>query len=107
MPDFRHRLLFCKIKQHIMTTASLTFTKSNDVWVTTFVSVGNCIVEIERAKRGTCSVSANIEGMQAVPVASFHNPYMANVIFRLNIPVGIEVTIKSATEVSAAKMLSE
>lgn len=65
------------------------------------------IVEIEREKQGTCSVRANIEGMAAVPIASFQNPYVKDVIFKLDIPAGIEVTIISASEVRNAKIFTE
>ncbi len=90
-----------------MATTNLTFTKQENVWVTSFVSKGSGIVQIERTSQGSVSVSANIVGMRSVPIASFNNPYTASVIFNLDLPVDIEVTIKSATEVTVAKMLTE
>lgn len=99
--------LHIQLKHKNMATTNLTFTKQGDEWVSTFTATGAGIVEIERKKQGNCSVFANISGMNAVPIASFQNPYVKNVIFNLDIPAGIEVTIKSATEVTAAKMFTE
>lgn len=90
-----------------MATTNLTFTKQENAWVTSFTSTGSGIVQIERTLQGNVSVSVNISGMRYVPIASFNNPYIASAIFNLDLPVGVEVTIKSATEVTAAKMLTE
>lgn len=90
-----------------MAATNLTFSKVGDKWTTTFTAEGGGIVQIERKSQGLCSVYANIEGMSAVPIASFQNPYVSNVIFSLEVPAGIEVTIESATEVTNAKMFIE
>lgn len=90
-----------------MATTNLTFTKQEDEWVSTFTSTGEGIIEIERKGQGNCSVLANITGMEKVPIATFQNPYVNTVIFNLDIPAGIEVTIKSASEVTSAKMFTE
>lgn len=90
-----------------MAATNLTFSKVGDKWSTKFTATGEGIVEIEREKQGLCSVYANISGMAAVPIVSFQNPYVRDVIFNLDVPVGIEVTIESATEVTNAKMFVE
>lgn len=90
-----------------MAATTLIFSKVGDKWVTTFTSMGESIVEMERKGQGLCSIRANIEGMKSVPVTSFKNPYESNVIFNLDIPAGVEVTIESATEVINAKMITE
>lgn len=89
-----------------MASKNLTFTKQNGEWVAK-TSDGPGIVQLARAEQGTVSVSANISGMDAVPIASFNNPYKADVIFYLDVPAGIEVTVKSATEVTSAKFFTE
>ena len=85
-------------------TTNLTFTKVNNEWVSTFTSQGACVIELERDVQSPVSVSANIDGMRPIPIASFSNPYVDSVIFSLDIMQGIEVTIKSANEVINAKM---
>lgn len=90
-----------------MATTNLTFNKVGDKYQTSFTSEGESIVQIERKAQGLCSVRANIEGMAPVPITSFQNAYENNVIFNLDIPAGIEVTIESATEVTNAKMFTE
>ena len=89
-----------------MASKDLTFTNQNGEWVAK-TSDGHGIVQIARAEQGIVSVSANIPGMEAVPIAAFNNPYKADVIFQLEVPAGIEVTIKSATEVVEAKLFTE
>lgn len=90
-----------------MAATNLTFTKQGDEWATTLTATSGGIVEIERTTSGIVSVNGNIEGMESVPIASFQNPYTASVLFSLDVPDGIEVTIKSATEVTSAKMFTE
>lgn len=91
------------------TTATLKFEKittaSGDVYAAKFASTGAVVVEIERDKNSLVAVSANLEGMGEVPIDTFDNPYMANAIFEIDLPEGVQVTIKSTTEVKNAKML--
>lgn len=89
-----------------MASKNLTFTNQNGEWVAK-TSDGPGIVQLARTEQGTVSVSANISGMEAVPIAAFNNPYVSDVIFKLEVPAGIEVTIKSSTEVVEAKMFTE
>lgn len=88
-------------------TTNLTFTKVNNEWVSTFTSQGECVIQLERNDKSPVSVSANIEGMKPVVVASFSNPYVDSVIFGVDVQNGVEITIKSATEVKTAKMLTD
>lgn len=89
-----------------MASKNLTFTNQNGEWVAK-TSDGPGIVQLARNEQGSVSVSTNIPGMDAVPIAAFKNPYKADVIFKLDVPAGIEVTIKSATEVTEAKFFTE
>lgn len=76
----------------------------------TFVSDGNPVtIQIEN-KGGYVTVHANIEGMK--PVILYPNVRDNNgasdSIFRVaGIVAGVEITIKSATEVLEAKMIKE
>lgn len=90
-----------------MAVTNLTFTKVNNEWVSTFTSSGACVIQLERNEKSPVSVSANLEGMKPVVVASFSNPYVDSVIFSLDIASGIDVTIKSSTEVTNAKMQTD
>lgn len=85
---------------------TLNFEKVGDTWMYKFVSEGAVVVEIERNSPSPVAITANLEGMDDVPVASFQNGYEANSIFEIDVPKGVEVTIKSTTEVTAAKMLA-
>lgn len=89
-----------------MAVATLNFEKVGDVWATKFLSEGSCVIEMERKDKGLVSVLANIDDMEAVVVTNFENPYSANVIFEVDVPEGLEVTVRSATEVTNAKVLA-
>lgn len=90
-----------------MATSTLTFTNKQGIWEAKFTSQGNTIIELEREKDGLVSVLANISGMRAVPVGQYNNGYGADAIIRVNVPSGIEVTVKSQSEVKAAKIMTE
>lgn len=87
-----------------MATKALNFTKENGVNVAKFTSEGNTIIELEREESGIVSVLANISGMRAVPIGQYNNGYGADAIIRVNVPSGLEVTVKSQSEVKNAKM---
>lgn len=87
-----------------MATSTLSFTERQGIWEAKFTSQGNTIIELERKENGVVSVMANIEGMRAVPVGQYNNGYGADAIIRVNVPTGLEVTIKSGSEVKNAKM---
>lgn len=90
-----------------MATSTLNFTKDKGVYVAKFTSTGNTIIELEREENGVVSVLANISGMRAVPVGQYNNGYGADAIIRVNVPSGIEVMVKSQSEVKNAKMFTE
>lgn len=89
-----------------MATATLKFEKIGDTWAAKFVSQGSCVIEMERAEQSPVSVTGSIGGLADVPIAVFQNPYGANAIFEIDVAEGIEVTVKSTTEVLQAKILS-
>lgn len=85
------------------TTNNLTFTKSGEAYKASFVSGGLCTVQMKRKKMGGLTVSANISGMDAVPVISDAR-FSADAIFNVDVPSGLQVTVTSATEVTEAKI---
>lgn len=88
----------------------ITFNRlSNGTWARSFEVEGNTTIQLNREKAGVVSVRATIDGGEhEVPIAQFENGFTPNVIFQLNVPKGIEVTIISQTEViSAYKLVSE
>lgn len=88
------------------TISTLAFTKGTDgSYTARFTSTGPVTVQMERRKQSLVAVRANVPGMDEVPVCSFQNGYGADVIFNLDVPSGLEVSIKSGTEVLSAKIL--
>lgn len=90
-----------------MATSTLNFTKDKGVYVAKFTSSGNTIIELEREENGVVSVLANISGMRPVAIGSYQNGYSADAIIRVNVPSGLEVMVKSQSEVKAAKIMTE
>ena len=95
-----------------MAAEILSFEKneSENAYYATFVSDGNPVTIQIKNKGGMVTVFANIEGMK--PVILYPNVRDSNdtsdSIFRIvGIVNGINVTIKSATEVLEAKMIKE
>lgn len=86
--------------------ATLNFNKEGDNWVAKFVSSGNTVVQLEREKAGVISVACGLEGMDYVPVSQFQNGYTPNAIFAVNVPIGVNVVVKSQTEVTKAQTLT-
>lgn len=79
----------------------LTFTKQGSAYVCQLPAT-NAVVEIEQASRGIVSVSANLPGLPPSVIAVYDNPYGNSVIFQVEVPEGVIVTVKSATEVIKA-----
>lgn len=80
----------------------LTFTQKDGAWVCSLTNASTGTVQIVQKQRGIVSVSANIPDMPPTPVGIYENPYGNSVIFELSLPDGLDVTIKSATEVIEA-----
>ncbi|MCQ1546109.1 hypothetical protein NN761_11060 [Bacteroides clarus] len=95
-----------------MAAEVLSFEKNENenAYYATFVSDGNPVTIQIKNKGGYVTVHANIEGMK--PVILYPNVRDSNgapdSIFRVaGIVAGVEITIKSATEVLEAKMIKE
>lgn len=83
---------------------TMNFNKEGVLWVSRFTSAGNTVIEIERKDMGLISVTANISGMRPVPVSQYNNGYTADAIIYIKLPAGLEVEVKSETEVTRAQM---
>ena len=89
-----------------MATTTLNFIEKDGTWQASYISSGLCVVELEREEGGVVSILANIQGMRAVPVMQHRNGYTSDAILKINVPSGIEVTIKSQTEVKNGKIMT-
>lgn len=88
-----------------MATSTLSFTEKQGIWEAKFTSEGNTVIELEREESGVVSLLANLGGMRPVAIGQYNNGYGADAIIRVNVPSGVEVTVKSQSEVKNAKML--
>lgn len=88
---------------------TLKFENHGGTWQSKFTSEGACVVELERKEQGTVAISVNIKGMKPIPIPTkdLANPYNANVLFAIDVPQGLEITIKSSTEVLTAQYQTE
>lgn len=86
---------------------SLVFVKDEqeEKWVSTLVAPdGGCVVQVDRGGDALLMVYANLEGMNPVSVFGVPAHGRTDVIFELNIPAGVNVTIVSWSEVVNAQM---
>lgn len=88
---------------------TLNFEEQGGGWQAKFISEGACVVEMERSEQGTVAISANIQGMRPIPVpiVNLANPYDSSAMFIIDIPKGLEITIKSTSKVTKAMMQVE
>lgn len=83
-----------------MATTQLTFEKigmQNICTISDYTSGG--VIQVQLKGKAIVSASANIPGMPPAVVGVFENPYGSSVIFSLDIPDGLEVTLKTQSEV--------
>lgn len=87
--------------------STLDFSKGADgIWEATFISTGKAVVQLERRQPSTVWARASIPGMEDVPIAQYNNEYGPNIIFEIRQPAGVEVTIRSRTDVVRGKVLT-
>lgn len=90
------------------TTIELTFQKAgNEKYAASFVSNGYpAVVELQRAQSASVKIYASLGGMEAVPVD--YRLYGTNpVIFQVEVPAGLEITVESPVEVITGKLLMQ
>lgn len=86
-----------------MATTELTFEKTGTQYICKipdYTSGGVIQVQLDGSAR--VSASANIPGMPPSVVGIFENPYGNSVIFSLDISDGLEVTLKTSSNVIKA-----
>lgn len=87
-----------------MATNDLIFTRNaRNWWESKFVSSGNVVtIQIQRAAYGSFVIYANLPGMKETPAGTSDG---TNILFAVDFPEGVEVTIESMTEITSAKIL--
>lgn len=60
------------------------------------------VVQVEREDKGYFTVYANLEGME--PVSVFSSTIYKDLIFEVDVPVGVKITMESESHVIEAKM---
>ena len=88
-----------------MAATDLSFSKNNKKKnVSSFVAVGSVTIQVKRKEAGALKIYANIDGMDAIYVGGY-GPYngSANLIFNVDVPAGVNVSVESFTEVLEAK----
>lgn len=88
-----------------MATA-LTFTQNpKDQWEASFIASGERVgVEVNRSSSGPLIVLASIDGLSKQTIHSFSPDSGADIIFEVDVPAEIEISIISFTEVTSAKV---
>ena len=57
------------------------------------------VIQVQLEGSARVSASANIPGMPPAVISVFENPYGDSVIFSLELPEGLEVTLKTSSNV--------
>lgn len=90
------------------TTIELTFQKADTgKYTASFVSNGSpAVVQLQRKLSASVKVYANLDGMNPIPV-DYKLYGTGDVIFQVEVPADIEVTVESPTEVQTANLLMQ
>lgn len=85
--------------------ANLTFTpNAHGEYVAKYTSEGDAVVQIQLAEQGTITVQGNLTDMKPTTVGVFANHYDTSLLFGIDLPSGVEVTITSTAKVEKAVM---
>lgn len=86
---------------------TIEFTKTqNGRWEHTFKSTGPVVVQINTESAGCIYVFASYDGLTRSMVGEFTNPN-ASLMFGIDLPAGVEVTIWSVKRVTKAVMAED
>lgn len=90
-----------------MAATDLSFSKnSQNRDQASFVSEGAVTVQMQRKDVGALNIYANLDGMGAKYIGGYGSYNDGNnLIFTVDVPAGVTVTIESYPEVVSAKML--
>lgn len=92
-----------------MAATDLSFSKNEEnKYVASFASEGPVTIQVKRQEAGSLNIYANIDGMDAIYVGGYglYNG-SANLIFNVDVPAGVNVSVESFTEVLEAKVVKE
>lgn len=91
-----------------MAATSLEFSKNAlNRYEASFESEGAVVIQMKRAGNGYLNVYANLDGMDKKYIGGLNDYNGAdNLIFTVDVPSGVTVTIESPVEVESAKVLS-
>lgn len=73
----------------------------------TFVSTGYVSVQIQRSWMAAVSVSGNLPGMTPCVVGVYQNVHNNGILFGIDLPIGVEVTVKTGCKVTQAKIMGD
>lgn len=82
----------------------LMFVPEGKKWQCPLTSKGKAVVQLKRSERGLLSIVANLPDMEPVSVCTKYAD--KDVIFEVDIPIGVEYTIQSWSKVQQASILS-
>lgn len=89
-------------------TKQIDFTKNkNGDYEASWVSTGAVTVQIERKTLESVIVLGNIPGMSPCVTAMYDNRYNNGIIFGVDLPVGVVVTLRCPAEILSAKMMGD
>lgn len=89
-------------------TKQIDFVKTaDDEYEASFVSTGPVTVQMQRKGLQPVEVSANIPDMPRCVTNVYNNPYNNGIIFGLDFPVGIKVTLRCRAEITKAMMMGD
>lgn len=89
-----------------MATTQLTFEKIGTQYICKISDyTAGGVIQVQLDGNARVSASANIPDMPPAVVGIFENPYGKSVIFTLDIPEGLEVTLKTSSTVIAAQWM--
>ncbi len=84
----------------------LVFEKTADgESVARFVSAGPVTVQVQRRGMADVVVCGNLAGMPPCITDIHRNPYNDGIILGIDLPMGVEVTVKVGCDVVSAKMM--
>lgn len=64
--------------------------------------ITNGVVQVQMKGESVISVSGNLAGMKPSVMQVLRNPYSDSICFELNVPDGVEVTLRTQSEVLKA-----
>lgn len=79
----------------------INFTKEGVNEISTFKPTGAVVVQVEREAMGFFTVYGNLDGMEKVPILNVR--FEKDLIFKIDVPSSVTVTMVSGTHVLEAK----